>query len=74
MTDYWKAYEDFIPKGQHIQSKKETFTVEGYNSLLRHFLARLRRKTKCYTKSEEMLKYSIILLFAKRNEQLSILL
>jgi hypothetical protein len=48
-TDYWKAYGEFVPKEKHIQSKKETYTVEGYNSLFRHFLARLRRKTKCYT-------------------------
>ena len=41
-TDYWKAYEAFIPQDRHIQSKAETFTVEGYNNLFRHFLARLR--------------------------------
>ena len=51
MTDYWKAYKEFVPNEKHIQSKSETYTVEGYNSLFRHFLARLRRKTKCYTKS-----------------------
>ncbi len=38
MTDYWKLYESFIPEERHIQSKAETFTVEGYNSLFRHFL------------------------------------
>ncbi len=48
-TDYWKAYENFIPKEIHIQYKKETYTVEGYNGLFRHFLARLRMRTKCYT-------------------------
>lgn len=73
MTDYWKPYEEFIPVAQHIQSKAETFTVEGYNSLFRHFLARLRRKTKCYSKSEKMLEYSVKLLMAKWNDQLSIL-
>jgi IS1 family transposase len=26
----------------HTKSKAETYTVEGYNSILRHFLARLR--------------------------------
>lgn len=26
-TDYWKAYENFVPEEKHIQSKKETFTV-----------------------------------------------
>nr|WP_082089470.1 hypothetical protein [Methanosarcina horonobensis] len=45
----------------------------GYNSILRHFLARLRRKTKCYTKSIEMLKYSVLLLIKYRNRELAIL-
>jgi insertion element IS1 protein InsB len=74
MTDYWKPYEKFIPASMHIQSKVETFTVEGYNSLFRHFLARLRRKTKCYSKCQKMLEYSVKLLMAKWNDQLSILI
>ena len=73
-TDYWKAYENFVPEEKHIQSKKETFTVEGYNSLLRHFLARLRRKSKCYSKSIKMLYYSVLLLMSKWNRELSILI
>jgi insertion element IS1 protein InsB len=73
MTDYWKPYENFISKEKHIQSKAETYTVEGYNSLFRHFLARLRRKTKCYSKSIKMLAISVKLLMLKRNNQLSIL-
>lgn len=72
MTDHWKAYEDFLPADRHIQSKAETYTVEGYNSLFRHFLARLRRKTKCYSKSKLMLEYSIKLLMAKWNGTLTI--
>jgi len=74
MTDYWKPYENFVPKCKHIQSKAETFTVEGYNSLFRHFLARLRRKTKCYSKNINMLAISVKLLMLKRNNQLSILI
>jgi insertion element IS1 protein InsB len=70
MTDYWKPYTNFIPKEIHKQSKKETYTVEGYNSLLRDQLARLRRKTKCYTKSVEMLWYSVALCMAKKNNML----
>jgi len=73
-TDYWKAYGEFVPEEKHIKSKKETFTVEGYNSLFRHFLARLRRKTKCYTKAKYMLVYSVKLLMLKRNNQLGILI
>ncbi|MEA2083538.1 MAG: IS1 family transposase, partial [Thermodesulfobacteriota bacterium] len=66
-TDYWKPYENFIPPENHIQSKKETFTIEGYNSILRHFLARLRRKSKCYSKCFKMLKISVMLLMLKWN-------
>ncbi len=62
MTDHWRAYAEVLPEKIHTQSKAETYTVEGYNSILRHFLARLRRKTKCYTKSLEILKYSVLLL------------
>ena len=47
-SDYYKAYESLVQNSKHIQSKAETYTVEGYNSLVRHFLARMRRKTKCY--------------------------
>ena len=74
MTDYWEPYEHFVPPEKHVQSKAETFTVEGYNSLFRHFLARLRRKTKCYSKSEAMLGYSVQLLMAKWNGELEYLL
>jgi insertion element IS1 protein InsB len=70
-SDYWKAYESIIPKGKHIQTKAETFTVEGYNSLFRHFLAKMRRKSKCYSKKMEMLNF--LLLIHYRNGNLSIL-
>jgi insertion element IS1 protein InsB len=71
-SDYWKPYESIIPKDKHVQSKAETFTVEGYNSLLRHFLARMRRKSKCYSKKMEMLVLSVLLLMHYRNETLCI--
>ena len=74
MTDFWKPYEHFVPSEMHIQSKAETYTVEGYNSLFRHFLARLRRKTKCYSKNQKMLQYSVMLLMLKWNEGLSAIL
>jgi insertion element IS1 protein InsB len=71
-SDYWKACESIISKGKHIQTKAETFTVEGYNSSFRHFLARMRRKSKCYSKKMEMLKLSFLLLIHYRNGNLSI--
>lgn len=71
-SDYWKAYQAIVPKEKHIQSKAETFTVEGYNSLLRHFLARMRRKSKCYSKCIKMLQLSILLLMHYRNKSLTL--
>jgi insertion element IS1 protein InsB len=61
-----------VPAQQLKQTKAETYTVESYNGSIRHFLARFRRKTKCYSKSEEMIKYSLQLLMAKRNNLISI--
>jgi len=74
MNDYWSPYEKFVPKEMHTQSKAETYTIEGYNSLFRHFLARLRRKSKCYSKSKKMLKYSVLLLMLKWNGKLETIL
>jgi insertion element IS1 protein InsB len=71
-SDYWKPYKEIIPAEKHLQSKAETFTVEGYNSLFRHFLARMRRKSKCYSKSVKMLELSILLLMHHRNKTLSL--
>jgi len=68
-TDHWQSYEVFIPPEQHRQTKAETFTVEGYNSRIRHYLARFKRKTKCYSKSEEMVKISLNLLMKKLNKK-----
>ena len=39
MTDDWQPYQRCLPPMLPTQSKAETFTVEGYNSLFRHFLA-----------------------------------
>ena len=36
--------------------------VEGENTRLRHYLARLHRKTLCYSKSKDMLAHSVKLL------------
>jgi IS1 family transposase/transposase-like protein len=73
-SDYWKSYSELIPDEKHCQSKAETFTVEGYNSRIRHYLARFKRKTKCYSKAKFMMENSLKLLFLKLNNQLYILI
>ncbi len=62
MTDGWKVYPGFIPDGDQIVCKTYMTRVEGENTRLRHYLARLHRKTLCYSKSKTMLKHSIRLL------------
>ena len=46
---------------------KKTYTVEGMNSQLRHYLAQFHPKTKCYRKSPPMAILSIDLFTAKNS-------
>jgi IS1 family transposase len=62
VTDGWSVYPQFISEGDQIISKTYMTRVEGENTRLRHYLARLHRKTLCYSKSVEMLQHSIRLL------------
>lgn len=62
VTDGWKVYPQFIEAGAQIVSKTYMTRVEGENTRLRHYLARLHRKTLCYSKSVTMLAHSIRLL------------
>lgn len=62
VTDGWKVYSSLIPNADHIISKTYMTRVEGENTRLRHYLARLHRKTLRYSKSKQMLRHSIRLL------------
>ncbi|MEM6437010.1 MAG: IS1 family transposase [Cyanobacteria bacterium P01_D01_bin.115] len=62
VTDGWSVYPGFIPAGDQIVSKTDMTRVEGENIRLRHYLARLHRKTLCYSKPVDMLAHSIRLL------------
>lgn len=58
-TDGYAVYPKFIDEADHIVSKSYMTRVEGENTRLRHYLARLHRKTLCYSKSVLMLAMSI---------------
>ena len=62
VTDGWVVYPCFINDCDHLVLKTYMTRVEGENTRLRHYLARLKRKTLCYSKSEEMLRLSIKIL------------
>jgi IS1 family transposase len=73
VSDSYCVYPKFINPEDHIVSKPYMTRVEGENTRLRHYLARLHRKTLCYSKSKEMLQISISLLlfYLKRKNQKS---
>ncbi|MBR8839474.1 MAG: IS1 family transposase [Stigonema ocellatum SAG 48.90 = DSM 106950] len=75
ITDGYKVYPNFLPDGDQIISKIAMTRVEGENSRLRHYLARLRRKTFCYSKSLEMLFISIkLLIFYLKHKDISLII
>ena len=59
-SDHWHAYNLIAPT-KHLTGKAHTYTVERMNRLLRHYLARFARKTYCYSKSLQMINYSLLL-------------
>jgi IS1 family transposase len=62
VTDGWSVYPGFIPEGDQMVCKTYMTRVEGENTRLRHYLARLHRKMLGYAKSVEMLTHSVRLL------------
>ena len=68
-TDAWSSYAKCIEQNKHTISKAETYSIEGFNSVVRHFLKRFCRKTKCYSKSVDMIECSLNLLFHKWNNK-----
>lgn len=48
-------------KGNHqvAPGKSQTHNVEGVNSDLRHYLGRLHRKSRCFTRSAEALRCAV---------------
>ena len=64
-TDYWTAYESVLYKEHLVRSKAATYTVENMNGLGRHYLARFQTRSKRYSKSIDMVEYSLKLLLNK---------
>ena len=55
-TDGWFGYIDVIYPGQHIRNtrdKSDTFTVEGINADLRHYIPILARRSRCFARTLE---------------------
>lgn len=58
-TDGYFGYVDIVYPGKHIRNvhdKSNTFTVEGVNADLRHYIPVLARRSRCFPRSLETLK------------------
>jgi IS1 family transposase len=58
-TDGYLTYIDLIYPGKHIRNikdKKDTFTVEGINADLRHYIPVLARRSRCFSRKLETLE------------------
>ena len=64
-TDDLPVYASVLPSDKHVTGKGHTHHIESFNANVRHYLARFRRKTRCYSKSVEMVAASLNLLFHK---------
>ena len=62
-TDGFESYQRCIPKDQHRIGKDLTYPIEQDNSNTRHYLARLRRRSKVTSRSLQMLDLSLLLLY-----------
>jgi len=57
-TDGYLGYIDVVYPGKHIRNvrdKGDTFTVEGINADLRHYIPVLSRKSRCFCRTIETL-------------------
>ena len=58
-TDGYISYLDVIFPGKHIfniHNKNDTFTVEGVNADLRHYISTLARRSRCFPRKLENLQ------------------
>lgn len=58
-TDGYRGYIDVVYPGRHVRNihdKCDTFTVEGINADLRHYIPILARRSRCFSRSPETLQ------------------
>jgi IS1 family transposase len=58
-TDGWLGYVDVAYPGRHVRNchnKSDTFTVEGVNADLRHYVPILARRSRCFARKIETLR------------------
>lgn len=73
-SDAYSLYETLIyTPGQHqgLPDKSQTYSVEGDNAELRHYLARLARRSRCFSRCIDALRRAIkLFVFAWNRRQM----
>ena len=74
-SDAFEAYQTALywPAGHYaMDDKSETFSVEGNNAELRHYLARLVRRSRCFTRCKRALHNAVkLFVYAFNRRQLA---
>ncbi len=70
-SDGFDVYQALVYPGQHRVSvgKRDTYSVEGGNADLRHYIAALARKTRCFARSVASLRDTLKLVITAYNRQ-----
>jgi IS1 family transposase len=60
-SDANSVYQDLSYSGTNflMPDKSQTYSVEGVNAELRHYLARLVRRSRCFSRSAHALRWAI---------------
>jgi len=72
-SDAFTLYQAGIYAGQHhpMADKRQTYAVEAVNAELRHYLARLARRSRCFSRSIQALRQAVrLFVFAWNRRQL----
>jgi IS1 family transposase len=73
-TDGFLLYQAGIDAGIHhpMSAKSQTYSVEGVNAELRHYLARLARASRCFSRSLHALHKAVkLFVYAWNRRQLT---
>ncbi len=73
-TDGWFGYIDVVYPGRHIRNcrdKSDTFTVEGINADLRHYIPILARRSRCFARTLDTLR-AVLAVFVDAYNQFGI--
>jgi IS1 family transposase len=70
-TDGFLMYQDLSYWGNHkmLRDKSQTYSVEGGNADLRHYLARLQRSSRCFSRCFKALARAVELFIYFYNER-----